>query len=279
MGRDELEGGVGVVVETAHQARIDLEGDAGGRQPVLHRLEEIAARLVQVIGEGRCIGVDRLVALVLAVEDAQRIAQQAVARILGQLVDMARIVVDQHLAVAGAALRIAERIDLEHAAIEDGQPIEDVGGDRDDLDVGPRLRRTQHLEVDLVELALAALLRPLVAEHGTRGEQLQRQLLQQLAVGDEGPADARRVLRPQGQRFVAPVGEGVHLLGDDVGRLADAAREELGELEDGRRHLAVAIETRHVARRVDDVREAPVLVGKKVVRATHGLHFAHVKSP
>ena len=74
-------------------------------------------------------------------------------------------------------------------------------------------------------------------------------------------------------------GEGVHLLGDDVGRLADAAGEQLGELEDRRRHLAIAVEARHVARRVDDVREAPVLVGKKVVRATHGLHFAHGKSP
>jgi hypothetical protein len=27
------------------------------------------------------------------------------------------------------------------------------------------------------------------------------------------------------------------------------------------------------------VREAPILVGEKIVRATHGLHFAHGKSP
>jgi len=27
------------------------------------------------------------------------------------------------------------------------------------------------------------------------------------------------------------------------------------------------------------VREAPILVGEKVVRAAHGLHFAHGKSP
>ncbi len=66
---------------------------------------------------------------------------------------------------------------------------------------------------------------------------------------------------------------------DDVGRLADAAREQLGELEDRRRHLAIAVEARHVARRVDDVRKAPVLVGEEVVRATHGLHLAHGKSP
>ena len=79
--------------------------------------------------------------------------------------------------------------------------------------------------------------------------------------------------------LAAAILERVHLLADDVGRLADAAGEQLGELEDRRRHLAIAIETRHVARRVDDMREAPVLVGKKIVRATHGLQFAHGKSP
>ena len=135
--------------------------------------------------------------------------------------------------------------------------------DRDHLDVGARLGRAQHLEVDLVELALAALLRPLVAEHRAGGEELERQLLRQLAVGDEGAADAGGVFRPQRERFAAAIGEGVHLLGDDVGGLADAAREQLGELEDRRRHLAIAVEARHVARRVDDVREAPVLVGQE----------------
>ena len=41
------------------------------------------------------------------------------------------------------------------------------------------------------------------------------------------------------ERPVAVV-EGVHLLRDDVGRLADAAREQLGRLEDRRADLAVA---------------------------------------
>ncbi len=273
---------MGIVVEAAHQAGIDLERDAGGRQPILDRREEIPARLVQVIGERGSVGVDRLVGLVLAVEDTQRIALQAALRILGQLGDVTGIVVDQHLAIDAAALGIAERIDLEHAAFEDAETIEDVSGHRDHLDVGGRLGRAQHLEVDLMELTLAALLRPLVAKHRAGGEELQRQLLAEFAVGHEGPADARRarrVFRPQGERFTAAILECVHLLGHDVGRLADAARKKLGELEDRRRHLAIAVEARHVARRVDDMGEAPILVGKKIVRAAHGLHFAHGKSP
>src|SRR2546421_292579 len=78
-----------------------------------HRREEVAARLVEMIGEGRRAGVDRLVALILAVEDAQGIALQALARVLRELVDMRRVIVDQHLAIGRAALRIAERIKLQ----------------------------------------------------------------------------------------------------------------------------------------------------------------------
>ena len=276
---DELEGGVGVVVQSAHQGRIDLEGDAGGRKPVFHRREEIPARLVEVIGERRGAGVDRLVALVLAVEDAQRIALQPVPRLLGKPRDVRRIVLDQHLAIDTAAFGIAERVELENAAIEDREPVENIGGDRYHLDIGTRFGRPQDLEVDLMELALAALLRPLVAEHRTGGEDLQRQLLGEFAVRHEGAADAGSVFRPERQRFIAAIGEGIHLLGDDIGGLADAAREQLGEFEDRGCHLAVAIQPRDIARGVDDMRETPEHIGKKIVRATDGLEFAHGKSP
>jgi len=147
------------------------------------------------------------------------------------------------------------------------------------LDVGARLGRAQHLEVDLVGTGAAGPFA--AARSGTSGRRrtAQRQLLGELAVRDERAADAGGIFWPQGERFSTTVGEGVHLLADDVGRLADAAREQLGELEDRRGHLAVAIEARHVARGVDDMREAPVFVGKEIVRATHGLQLAHGKSP
>src|SRR5579883_875160 len=170
----ELESRVRVIVEAAHQSRIDLERHARRRQAVLHRLEEILAGLVQVIGEARRIGVDGLVILVLAVEDTQRIALQPVSRIRRELRAVPGIIVNQHLAIGGAAFRIAERIDFQHTALEETQSIEDVGRHRDHFDVGGRLGRAQHLEVDLVELALATLLRPLVTEHRPGSENLER---------------------------------------------------------------------------------------------------------
>ena len=47
----------------------------------------------------------------------------------------------------------------------------------------------------------------------------------------------------------------------NVNSVADAAGEQFGELEDGRRHLAVAIEACDLARGVHHMREAPELVG------------------
>ena len=96
------------------------------------------------------------------------------------------------------------------------------------------------LQPDLVELAVAPGLRALVAEEGPDVGELHR--LRQLVhpVLEVGAADRRRALRPQGQAAPALVLEGEHLLADDVGRLADAALEQLGVLEGRRRDRLVA---------------------------------------
>ena len=72
-----------------------------------------------------------------------------------------------------AAFGVAERVELErHAAdAELGQQLRPKG---ENLDVGLRLGRADDLGVELVELAVAALLRPLVAEGGAMGRDLQR---------------------------------------------------------------------------------------------------------
>ena len=50
-----------------------------------------------------------------------------------------RKIADQRLAVGGAALRVAERIELQHDAIGDAERLENPLPERDDLDVGLRL--------------------------------------------------------------------------------------------------------------------------------------------
>ena len=98
------------------------------------------------------------------------------------------------------------------------------------FDVRRRFRRADHLGVDLVELAEAALLRALVAEHRTMRGELQRRILLP-ALGQIRARDAGSEFRTQRKRISAAVLERVHLLRHDVGRLAQRAREDGGAFE------------------------------------------------
>ena len=63
-----------VVVEAAHQAGIELEGDLQGLEAGLHLLKTLAAFRSQGVGQGGGPGEQGLGAWVLAVEDAQGVA-------------------------------------------------------------------------------------------------------------------------------------------------------------------------------------------------------------
>ena len=115
-------------------------------------------------------------------------------------------------------------------------------GHLDDLGVDGRVLLAEDLDVDLMELAVTALLGLVVAEHGAHVVVAHGRALEVEPVLDDGPDDRRRVLRPQGQGPPALVDERVHLFGDDVGGRARALLEELGRLENGGPELAEAVE-------------------------------------
>ena len=164
--------------------------------PSCTALEEIAARLVQVVAKDGASATMRLVALVLGIEDAQRIALQPVAAVLRELRLMAGEVVDQHLAIGGAALGVAERIELEH---ERSRTPRRAGCRRRRRSPRhrPAARATPRSSMPIWwNWRMAALLRPLVAEHRTGVEKFQRQMLGE-AAGDQGARDAGGAFRPQ----------------------------------------------------------------------------------
>ena len=104
-----------------------------------------------------------------------------------------------------------------------------------------------------MELPVAALLRPLVAEHRAHRVQLGRRQRVLEAVLDEGAHHARRRFRPQRDALAALVGEAVHLLLDDVGGFAGALGEQLLALDDRRADLDVAVALAQRARDALDV--------------------------
>jgi hypothetical protein len=228
----------------------------------------------EIVGEDRRVGQQAPVALVLGVQDPQWIAREPAARVLGEPGLEGRQVVDQRRAIGGTALGVAERVDLEPRVVPHAEAAQDLHAGRDHLDVGLGLGHADQLDADLVELALAALLRPLVAEHRPGIEEFQRHVLGE-AERRHRARDAGGVLRPQHDVLPALVGEGVHLLGDDVGRVAEAALEDVDELEDRRDDLREAVERSGGARRLRHLAVAAHVLAENVVRAPDGLKRWH----
>ena len=96
--------------------------------------------------------------------------------------------------------------------------------------------KPMRLDIELMELAIAALLRLLVPEHRADAPELVARTAQH-AVGDGGAHDAGRGLGAQREAARRPDLEGVHLLLDHVGEFADGALEEPRLLDDGHAHL------------------------------------------
>ena len=114
---------------------------------------------------------------------------------------------------------------------------EDLHDHLDDFGVDHGRVRADGFGADLEELAVAALLRAFAAEHRADVVELLEAGLLVEPVLDVGADHRGGVFGTQGEGTAVAVLEGVHLLADDVGLFADAAREQLGLLEDRRADL------------------------------------------
>ena len=116
--------------------------------------------------------------------------------VLGQIAAMRLEMRDQRRPPGVARLGVAERVELQRHAVGDAELAQQLVGEDEQFDVGRRLGRADDLGVELVELAEAALLRPLVAEDRAVGGDLQRRVLLP-AFGQIGAADAGGEFGPQ----------------------------------------------------------------------------------
>ncbi|KWV84877.1 hypothetical protein PFLmoz3_05479 [Pseudomonas fluorescens] len=152
-------------------------------------------------------------------------------------------------------------------------------GQHDQLGVDVRAVQVEHFATDLVELAVTAFLRALVAEHRADVPQL----LGLATTGDamfQYGANARgSAFRAQGQGVAVTVFKGVHLFFDDVGHFTDGALEQLGELDDRHADLLVTVVIQQARDSAFEVAPQWRLLRQDVVHATNGLQrLAHIRS-
>ena len=202
-----------------------------------HGVEVLLGDVGQVVEQHRRVGRHRPHLGPLVVEHPQRVDLGAPAGFLVEVERKQELL--QQLPILRAAAVIAQRGDLQPEPVQ-AQRAEPGVGDGDHLGVQRRVVDADRLDADLLQLAVAAGLRALVAEERARVTQLDRQRAAVQAVFDHRAHHPGGALRPQRHRAVAAVGERVHLLGHHVGGLADAAGEQRGVLEDGQLDIAVA---------------------------------------
>src|SRR5260370_36058561 len=159
---------------------------------------------------------------VLAIEHPDGIGLDALLAILAKIGGARAQIVLQSLLILGPAIGVAQSIQMHFKRnAELAQPaIEKL----DLLRVDARPGAPQRLHADLRELAVAPALLPLAPEHRAQVPPLRLRLLLIDVVLDVGAHQGGGVLRPH-RDALAVIVEGVHLLADYVGALADAARE------------------------------------------------------
>jgi hypothetical protein len=219
---------VGVVVEAAHEGRLDAVGDAEGIEPGAHAIEVSGGAIAQPVGDVGRVGDHGAGLRALAVEDPHGMAVDLLLVVVGEVATALAQPPRELGDVGPPILGRAHRVDGEgEAAQAQGAQVGVAEGDDLDIEVG--IGGAQGLDVDLVVLAEAACLRALVAEArrdrphlpGDRGSVLH-----------ERAHDRRRDLRAEREVAVALVVEVVHLLADDVGALTQPL-EDADVLEHG----------------------------------------------
>ncbi len=221
---DELEGGVGVVVEPADEAGLDAKGHVAGGEAGLDAVEAGEGGVAEAVGDAGSVGGGGDGRGTFRVEDPQRVGLDLLGvggvEVADDAHEVAADVVDVAAAVVGGAHGVDDQLHLAQA-----EASVEVGQQDDDLDVEVGVGAPDRLDPELVVLAEPAGLRALVAEARRGVPDLPRH---GGTVLDEGPHHRRRALRAQGQVAIALVEEVVHLLADHVGALAHAG--EHGEL-------------------------------------------------
>jgi len=181
-----------------------------------------------------------------------------------ELVAMLFQIGDQVGTMAGAFIRLAEGIDFQLDAGQ-AEVVPQASAHEDLLRVNIRSGIAERLHAHLVELAVAAFLRPLVAEHRPHVPELARAVIKQIVL-EHGTHAGCRALRAQRQLLaVQAVLEGVHLLLDDVGDCADGARKQWRRLDQRHAHRPVAVAAQPITHQFLELFPQFGFVGQDVV--------------
>jgi len=267
-----LESRPGVVVQASDKHGVNGERNAEQAKVFLESLEMLIAVPANEIQDRGSPGDHFLAAAHLAVEHPQRIGVGPSLAVFAEaFLSLSKIFLE-FLAKSGAALRASQRIDMEAQA---GEPhgLENGHGKEDNLGIRFGTRVAEDLRIDLMELPETALLGAFVPEHRAHHEDLLERVVLVKPVLNVSSHQRGRGFWSEGEIPALAVRERVHLLGDNVGFLADASLEELGHLHEREFDLAESKAPEHPSGSALDSLPDLYLSGKDVFKTFYGRKF------
>ena len=102
------------------------------------------------------------------------------------------------------------------------------------------------------------------------------------AIGKVSPRNASGEFGPQGNRIAAAVFETIHFLGNNIGRLTQAARKHRSGFNHRQLQALKTIKLAHAFEGRDHMRKAFLGLTEHVLRAAHGLgclYLCHNEAP
>ncbi len=204
--------------------------------------------------------------LLLAVQDTQGIALQAVLTGGAQLIIVGGIVVLQCLLELGTAVGTADGVD-EQTDLRHSQGIQCLLYQADDFRIGSRALGAQQLHAELVEFPVASGLCLLVPETGGDVAELQRQGFCHQTPFQSRTHCASGALGLQGDGTSLLIFKGVHFLLDHIGGIAHRADKQFGVLEGGGADLAEAMQTGDAHQCIFDIPHPGALVRGEILCA------------
>ncbi len=237
---DELEGGARVVVEAAHERRVEDVVDAVRVEVRPDCFEVLAAFVAERVADLRRVGEGREDLLVLDVEDLEDARGALVGDLLVDQLGMRIEPLVEPGDVLRTAVRVADRVEAQ-LPLRHAEAAQELGVVLDHLGIHRRIRRADRLERQLPVLAVPPAAGSPVAIHGRDRVRLHGLRLLREAVLDVGARDRSGSLGAQRDRAAAAILERVHLLVHDVGSLPRCALEEGRLLEARRRDARPAV--------------------------------------
>src|SRR5438874_719305 len=230
-GGIELEHGARVVVEAPNKVWVQVIFDAGRIKQLSHCLPRRGAGLAEMVGDSRRIRLEGLALGHLAVKEPEWIHLDPVLALAVEPRFEGPVVGAQEIQIRRPADGVPDGVQLQGQLFQPNFE-EPCTRDLDHLCVESGAGTTDGLDVELEELAVAAFLGSVVAEH--RAHQVQTRRLRSLvqAALEVRAHDAGGGLRAQRELAAAAVLEAIQLLGGGVAVLADSTLDQLPALDD-----------------------------------------------